>query len=343
VQQCSAVRAAAPALALAAALPLSSLPTGGLAEAPMERTTATIGGCLVLLLGVATATAASSTAGSSEGRQHAAAAAATTVDVIIVGGGWAGMAAADSLARANVSFVVLEATNRTGGRSHALPHFGHPSVWSGVVERGSNWVSGVAPPGVVKAGAAGVARGLEHLPWENPVYTLARRVNLSTVRVPGSADGNMSGYAAVYASDGDISGDPHGDIRERANRALDCINSSWARKVPKQSTMREGLRHCGWVPRSEEEYAVDWAMSGEDANGEPARRESLASFDPDASYEWWGPDDRFVIDQHPRGFARMIDSMVQDSVSPTHVKFGAHFLLHLRHTRVCCVCGECGV
>jgi monoamine oxidase len=78
--------------------------------------------------------------------------------------------------------------------------------------------------------------------------------------------------------------------------------------------MREGLNRCGWYPHSEEELAVDWAMSGEDANGEPARNESLVSFDPDASYEWWGPDDRFVIDQHPRGFARLIDGMVRDSV-----------------------------
>ena len=38
------------------------------------------------------------------------------------------MAAADSLARANVSFVVLESTNRTGGRSQSIT-FGDKSVW----------------------------------------------------------------------------------------------------------------------------------------------------------------------------------------------------------------------
>ena len=38
--------------------------------------------------------------------------------VVIIGAGWSGMAAADSLARAgNVSFVVLESSNRTGGPS----------------------------------------------------------------------------------------------------------------------------------------------------------------------------------------------------------------------------------
>ena len=102
------------------------------------------------------------------------------IDVVIVGGGWAGMAAADSLASANVSFVVLEMSDRTGGRSHALT-FGDPSIWRGVVERGSNWVSGVAPPGVEKGGAAGVAKGMEDLPSENPVHALARREALRMV------------------------------------------------------------------------------------------------------------------------------------------------------------------
>ena len=113
------------------------------------------------------------------------------VDVVVIGAGWAGMAAADTLARANVSFVVLEVSNRTGGRSHAL-QFGDPAVWRGVVERGSNWVSGVAPPGVKKGGAGGVAKGMKHLPFENPVLTLAREADITLARVPGSADGNMS-------------------------------------------------------------------------------------------------------------------------------------------------------
>ena len=61
---------------------------------------------------------------------------AAHVDVVIIGAGWAGMAAADSLSRANVSFVVLESTNRTGGRSHAIT-FGDEKIWRG---------TGTAPP-----------------------------------------------------------------------------------------------------------------------------------------------------------------------------------------------------
>ena len=115
-----------------------------------------------------------------------AAAAHPPVDVIIVGAGWAGMAAADHLARANVSFVVLEASNRTGGRVHPLA-FGDPTIWRGVVERGANWVSGVAPPGVTKGGAGG-SKGFERVPYENPVHALAVRHKLSMARVSGSAE-----------------------------------------------------------------------------------------------------------------------------------------------------------
>jgi hypothetical protein len=126
----------------------------------------------------------------------------------------------------------------------------------------------------------------------------------------------MTGYQAVLTSTGDPDGDPGGLIRTRANHALDCVNESWARKVNRSETVRNGLRQCGWDPKTEVEYAVDWAMSGEDANGEPARITSLKQFDPDASYEWWGPDDQFVTDQDPRGFAKLVDEMVKDTVPP---------------------------
>lgn len=58
----------------------------------------------------------------------------TEVDVLIIGAGWAGMAAADHLARhgPGVHFAVLESTNRTGGRSQAV------TMGEYVVEAGSN-------------------------------------------------------------------------------------------------------------------------------------------------------------------------------------------------------------
>ena len=59
---------------------------------------------------------------------------ADDVDVVVVGAGWAGMAAADHLRKAGVSFVVLEAQSHTGGRRHAFHAFmfGHESVGQSV-------------------------------------------------------------------------------------------------------------------------------------------------------------------------------------------------------------------
>jgi len=44
------------------------------------------------------------------------------------------------------------------------------------------------------------------------------------------------------------------------------------------------------------------------------KNSALFGFAPDPTYDWWGPDDWMVVDQNPRGFARLIDHMVQDSV-----------------------------
>jgi hypothetical protein len=130
------------------------------------------------------------------------------------------MGAADHLVRsgAGVSFLVLEASNWTGGRTHALS-FGHESVGKVVVERGSNWVCGWG-------GSSAGAR--KHAPnvLENPVHALARRANLSLAYIPGSSQ-NMSNYAAVFDAEGK-NADPDGALRRRANDAYDCLNAtSW--------------------------------------------------------------------------------------------------------------------
>lgn len=227
------------------------------------------------------------------------------VDVVIIGAGWAGMAAADSLARANVSFVVLEASNHTGGRSHAF-EFGHPSVGKFVFEQGSNWVHGAG------GGAAGATDDAPNAP--HPVHELALREGLRMTRIPGSADGNMSNYAAVF----DVNGrdaDATGELRRRANAAIDCLNETaqTAHNVTVMTNLRTALEACGWSPSTDVEWAMDWQMTV-DESGEPARLNSLSATVPDQTYMWWGPDDWFITDQHPRGYARLIDAMVRDSV-----------------------------
>jgi len=238
------------------------------------------------------------------------------VDVIIVGAGWAGMAAADSLARANVSFVVLEADTWTGGRSHAI-EFGDPSVGKVVFEEGANWVSGDgglnAPyPG----GAAGVTKDAPNA--QHPVHKLALQEDLRMAFIPGGADGNMSNYAAIFDPE-HHNADPDGALRHRATAAIDCLNSTKAQGA----NARTRLESCGWFPKTDTEWAMDWAMTS-DSSGEPAEKTGGLGKDP--TYQWWGPNDWFVIDQHPRGFARLIDGMVRDSVpsGDPRVIFNAH-------------------
>jgi len=237
----------------------------------------------------------------------------TTADVLIIGAGWAGMTAAHTLHQANVSFLVLEASNRTGGRSHALT-FGHESVGRFVVERGSNWVSGTG------GGSAGSRRrgGGPSEPTVNPVKVLADRVGLKTTPVPSARVptwmSNSSGdVSAVFDAQGRPT-DLDGDVRRRANEAYECINKT-AQESDTDTDLRSAVAACGWNPQSDLEWAVDWGLTADSA-GMPASQQSLWDSYPDPTFQWWGEGDEFVIDQHPRGYARLIDELVKDDVPP---------------------------
>lgn len=226
----------------------------------------------------------------------------TEVDVIIIGAGWSGMSAAHHLAQNNEnSFLVLEASNRTGGRTHAF-EFGDPSVGKFVFEQGSNWVCG-----------SGLIRSDSDAPTvrTNPMLDLAQKEGLTTYKIPGATDGNMSNYFAVYDENGNRA-DTDGELRRKANEALDCINRT-AADAKKTVTLRDGLKACGWKPSTNSEWAMDWALASDTA-GVLARHYALSGFLPDPTYDWWGADDWFVVDQHPRGYARLIDAMVRDTV-----------------------------
>merc|ERR1719223_955457 len=79
--------------------------------------------------------------------------------------------------------------------------------------------------------------------------------------------------------------------------------------------MRTALIACGWEPQSDLEWAVDWGLTADSA-GMPASQQSLWGALPDPSYDWWGDGDMFVFDQHPRGYARLLDELVKDDVPP---------------------------
>jgi len=214
-------------------------------------------------------------------------------DVIIVGAGWAGMSAARTLAIANVSFTVLEAREYTGGRTHAM-QFGDPSVGKFTMELGSGWLEG-----------SGDSGGPEKEP--PLISSLAEKMGLKTAFVPGSTQ-NMSNYKKVFTPDG-AEADIDGKIRQAATAAYACIGK--AAKHKGNPTVREALSTCGWNPQTNIEKAVDWALTVDDP-GLPAEIQALKLTLPDPVYEWWGPNDRFIIDQSPRGYASVMDFMMAD-------------------------------
>ena len=57
-------------------------------------------------------------------------------DVIIVGGGIAGLTAANKFEQQGISYLILEATDRIGGRLKSHNFMGT------VVEAGANWITG---------------------------------------------------------------------------------------------------------------------------------------------------------------------------------------------------------
>ncbi|XP_074317898.1 polyamine oxidase 1-like [Silene latifolia] len=80
---------------------------------------------------------------------------AKPASVIIVGAGMSGISAAKQLQDAGINdFVILEATDRIGGRIHKVEFGGH------TVEQGANWLHGVG--------------GLE----KNPMFEIAKAINL---------------------------------------------------------------------------------------------------------------------------------------------------------------------
>jgi hypothetical protein len=213
-------------------------------------------------------------------------AAAAEPEVINVGAGWAGMSAAHELAKANVSFIVLEARNYTGGRTHSI-QFGNPSVSVNTMEMGSGWLE-----------SSGKATREGPEPGPPPLVKIARSMTppLKWSFIPGSSQ-NQSNYKHVYTADGK-EGDPDGSIRDKANQAYACISKCAAKKDQKcaDTTVRKALTNCGWEPKTPVEKAVDWALTVDDPGMLPEIQDLKLTL-PDEVYEWWGPDDHFIIDQ----------------------------------------------
>ena len=227
------------------------------------------------------------------------------LDTIIIGAGAAGIGASAVLRAAGLqSYVLLEASNRTGGRVNAFELGGGGAVGSSyskrvILENGANWVSGAGPQ--------------DGSPWPhsavNPLFHLALRHNLSMVRVPGSAT-NMSNWN-VSSENGswvDIDGARRNDV----NAVRQCV-ALMGRSASANLTAAAAAAACGWKSRDGVDRALLWQLfTGE--TGLPPQLMSAMGYLPDPTYEDFGPDDFFVADQHPRGFARLLDEVANGAL-----------------------------
>ena len=220
--------------------------------------------------------------------------------MVVIGAGAAGIAAAAGLLRfgSDLKIAVLEARNYTGGRVHARAFGAHGRV---VIEEGANWVHGEPPPG-------GAAR------MENPVWALAQRAGLATVRIPGSC-ANTSGYA-LYEADGALRAPVNGAPQRRADAAFACANATGARLGPGPAhdvSFAAALAGCGF-PAPPAQGSTDDALYFEMTAANyplPVAEESLKWAIPDPTYEYFGTDDHFVHDQRARGYAAALDALLR--------------------------------
>ena len=79
-------------------------------------------------------------------------------DVVIIGGGASGIAAAQVLHEANISFVLLEADQRIGGRIQ------NQQIGKYVVENGANWIHGPYTE--------------DYPPINNPIWAFKHKYNM---------------------------------------------------------------------------------------------------------------------------------------------------------------------
>ena len=241
------------------------------------------------------------------------------LDAIVIGAGAAGIGAAATLHAGSISrFVVLEATQRIGGRVAALT-LGRSNPVQ--IENGANWISGAGVPPAWRHRAV------------NPLFQLALAVNMPIVRVPGAAT-NMSNWA-VHDEVGNWVDIDH-TRRNAANALKDCVARRGSVATANLSVATAAAL-CGWVARDGVDRSLEWQLfTGE--TGLPPEQMSAMSYLPDPTYEDFGPDDFFTFEQRPRGLARLLDAIADGALDGGHRALDQRLILGATVTRVHYAC-----
>ncbi|KAL2634584.1 hypothetical protein R1flu_006063 [Riccia fluitans] len=200
----------------------------------------------------------------------------SNVDVIIIGAGMSGITAGKTLtANGITNFIILEATDKVGGRIRNSDFAGYE------VELGANWVEGVNG---------------EQL---NPVWTLAQQVKLRTSLSDFS---NLS--SNVYTASGPLPPQTDADaITTAQNEYVINLSVNLTANGDDDISVLTAQRSYGSVPSTPVEMVLDYFLyDGEYA--EPPRVSSLKNTQPGPTFKNFGEDLYFAAD--PRGFATII-------------------------------------
>ncbi|GLJ36650.1 hypothetical protein SUGI_0737340 [Cryptomeria japonica] len=211
---------------------------------------------------------------------------------IIIGAGISGIMAAKTLSEKGVTdFIILEATNRIGGRMHK------ESVGGYTIEMGANWVEGVGSSENV-----------------NPIWTLANKYKLRTFK---SNWDNISNN--IYDQEGHIL--PQRVVAKPYEQAValsdacEELSSTMKENGEKDISILVSQRICGYIPTTRLEMAIDFFLYDFET-GEPPRTTSLMNVEPIATFKDFGIDNYFVADS--RGYEHIVHRLAQEFLSSHH-------------------------
>ncbi|GLJ36657.1 hypothetical protein SUGI_0737450 [Cryptomeria japonica] len=219
---------------------------------------------------------------------------AADTTTIIVGAGMSGIMAAKTLFEKGIKdFVILEATNRIGGRMHKKMVGGYP------IEMGANWVEGVGSRENV-----------------NPIWTLANKYSLRTFK----SDWHNISYN-IYDQEGGIL--PHSVVAEPYERALassefsENLSLTFTESGEEDISILASQRVFGHVPTTPLEMAIDFFFYDFEIS-EPPRVTSLKNVEPIATFEDFGEDSYFVADR--RGYEYVVHRLAQEFLESSNGK-----------------------
>ncbi|GLJ36664.1 hypothetical protein SUGI_0737610 [Cryptomeria japonica] len=196
-----------------------------------------------------------------------------------------GIMAAKTLSEKGVKdFVILEATNRIGGRMYK------ESIAGYTVEKGANWVEGVGGPKM------------------NPIWPLANKYKMRSFL----SDWNNLSYN-IYGQEGGIL--PQSVVARPYKLASLSSDFSSNLSTLLQKSGGEDIsilasqRTFGHVPITPLEMAIDFFMYDFEI-AEPPRVTSLKNVEPNPTFEEFGENEYFIADS--RGYEFIVHKIAQE-------------------------------